>query len=817
MRRWRTGLAAVAILGSLVGTAPGQTPYKVPPAEIAAILDAPPPPRVVLSPTRDAMLLVQSKLYPSIEELAQPILRIAGVRINPRLGASQRLTHIFGLSIRPLDGSPARRVELSDGATIHSPTWSHDGRRIAFERDVQDGVELWIADAATGRAKAIAGVRLNDVLAGRGGTFAWLRDNRHILARLVPEGRGPAPAAPRAPAGPNVQETAGRRSQMPTFQDLLASAHDEELFEHFATSQLARIDTESGEVERIGAPALIMASEASPDEKYLLVSTVRRPLSYRVPFMYFTRKTEVWDASGRPVATVADLPISDEIPRQGVPTGPRNVGWQPLHDARLLWTEALDGGDPRKKVPHRDKLMGLAAPFTDGPREVMKTTHRLIGMIWFAEKDHVLIGEFDRDRRWRTNSLVDLTRPEESPKVLFDLSVNDAYGDPGRPVLATRPDGQTTILQDGDAIYLVGQGASPEGSRPFLDKMDLKTGAKDRLFRCAPRVYEVPLGFIGDSRGNILIEHESNQEPPNEFTVDLSSGRRTKLTDNRDPAPRLSAARKELITYRRADGVTLSGTLYLPADYKEGTRLPLIIWAYPLEYSDPDTAGQVRTSPYEFPAVMGPSPLFFVLQGYALLDNATMPVVGDPETMNDTYIEQISASARAAIETLDKKGIIDPRRVGVGGHSYGAFMTANLLAHTDLFAAGIARSGAYNRSLTPFGFQTERRSYWEATDLYTKMSPFSHANKINEPILLIHGEADNNTGTFPIQSERLYQAIKGHGGTARLVMLPHESHAYRARESVLHVVAEMLDWADRYVKNRPVSPGAAAARSSATP
>jgi dipeptidyl aminopeptidase/acylaminoacyl peptidase len=806
----------MATMGLVASSASGQTPYKVPPAEVAAILDAPPPPRVVPSPTRDAMLLVQSRLYPSIEELARPVLRIAGVRIDPRLGVSQRLTHIVGLSVQPLDGSPARRIALPDGATIHSPTWSHDGRRIAFERDVADGVELWVADAATGRAKAIAGVRINDVLAMRGRAFAWMRDNQHLLVRMVPERRGAAPATPRAPSGPNVQETAGRRSQMPTFQDLLASPHDEDLFEYFATSQLGRVDADSGVVERIGAPAMITEAEVSPDEKYVLVGTVRRPFSFRVPFVYFTRKTEVWDAGGRPVVTVADLPISDEIPRQGVPTGPRNVEWQPLHDARLVWTEALDGGDPRARAPQRDRMMAMAGPFTDAPREVMKVTQRLIGLSWLPETDHALVEEFDRDRRWRTTSLVDLTRPEATRKVLFDLSINDAYGDPGVPMTATRPDGETTILQDGDAIYLVGRGASPEGSRPFLDKMDLKTGVKSRLFRCAPRVYDVPLGFIGEDRDRILIEHESSQEPPNEFSVDLSTGRRSKLTDYRDPAPRLSAARKELITYKRADGVPLSGTLYLPADYKEGTRLPLMIWAYPLEYSDAGTAGQVRTSPYQFPSVMGPSPLFFVLQGYALLDNATMPVVGDPETMNDTYIEQIAASARAAIETLDRKGVIDPRRVGVAGHSYGAFMTANLLAHTDLFAAGIARSGAYNRSLTPFGFQTERRSYWEATDLYTKISPFSHAHRINEPILLIHGEADNNTGTFPIQSERLYQAIKGNGGTARLVMLPHESHAYRARESVLHVVAEMLEWADKYVKNRPLSPGsAAAAKTSA--
>jgi dipeptidyl aminopeptidase/acylaminoacyl peptidase len=794
-----------AITGGMAGTAPGQTPYKRPPAEIAAILDTPPPPAVLLSPARDVMLLVDGRAYPSIEELAEPVLRLAGVRINPRLGASQRLTSATGLSIQPLDGSPARRIIMPPGARIHGPVWSNGGKKVAFTRDVPDGVELWVADAATGQARAITGVRINDVL---GGAADWLSDNRHLLVRLVPRDRGQPPAAARAPTGPNVQETSGRRSQMPTFPDLLASPHDEELFEYFATSQLARIDADSGEVERIGTPAILTDVEASPDEKYILVETVKRPFSYRVPYAYFTRKTEVWNAAGRGIATVAELPISDEVPRQGVTRGPRNVHWQPLHDARLIWTEALDGGDPRAKVPHRDRIMAWAAPFAAAPGEIMKVTHRLRGVTWLAEKDHGLVTEFDRDRRWRTTSLVDLARPEESRKVLFDLSINDAYGDPGVAVIATRPDGVRTILQDGDSIYLIGQGASPGGSKPFLDKMDLKTGRRERLYRSAEHAYEIPLGFVGDSRTRIVISHESRTEARNEFAVDLSSGRRTKLTDNRDPAPRLSAAKKELITYRRGDGVPLSGTLYLPADYKAGTRLPLIIWAYPLEYSDPGTAGQVRTSPDMFPRVIGPSQLFFVLEGYALLDNATMPVVGDPETMNDTFVEQIAASARAAIETLDRKGVIDPQRVGVGGHSYGAFMTANLLAHTDLFVAGIARSGAYNRSLTPFGFQSERRNYWEATDLYTKVSPFAHAHKINEPILLIHGEADNNTGTFPIQSERLFDAIKGNGGTARLVMLPHESHGYRARESVLHVTAEMLEWADRHVKHHHVSAGA---------
>jgi dipeptidyl aminopeptidase/acylaminoacyl peptidase len=789
----------LSVLLSVATPVRGQTPYKQPPAEVVAILDAPPPPLAIDSPTRDALLLVDVRPYPSIEVLAQPVLRLAGVRINPRAGCTQRPVHQSGLTILPLDGSPGRKVALPEGASIHGPRWSNDGSKIAFAVDLPDRVELWIADVATGQAKPVPGARLNDVMV-RGVT--WLADNRHLLAALVPEGRGQAPQPPRAPVGPNIQESSGRLSQMATFQDLLTNPHEEDLFEHFATSQLVRIDTGTGQIERIGRPGLFTDAEFSPDEKYLLVQTIHRPFSYRVPYDYFARKTEVWDTNARRLAAVADLPISDDVPRQGVPTGPRSVQWQPLHNARLSWTEALDGGDPRKKVPHRDRALAWEAPFRGSPTEVMTFQHRFTGFDWLAEKDHALAEEIDRDRRWRTTAVVDLTKPIESRKVLFDLSSQDAYRNPGSPVTTTRPDGVTTILQDGETIYLSGQGASPAGSRPFLDSLNLKSGEKLRIFHCAEGAFESVVAFLGDSRSKVLIRHETKTEPTNYFLVDLASGKRTKLTDFRDPAPQLTGIKKELIKYERADGVPLSGTLYLPPDYKEGTRLPLIIWAYPLEFSDAGTAGQVRTSPNTFTRLVGPSQLFFVTQGYAVLDNATMPVVGDPETMNDTYVEQISAAAHAAIATLDKRGLIDPKRVGVGGHSYGAFMTANLLAHTDLFAAGIARSGAYNRSLTPFGFQSERRSYWEATDLYTKMSPFTYANKINEPILLIHGEADNNSGTFPIQSERLFQAVKGNGGTARLVILPHESHAYRARESVLHVLSEMFEWADRYVKHR---------------
>jgi dipeptidyl aminopeptidase/acylaminoacyl peptidase len=794
----KRSICLVFVLAACSAAAVSETVYRLPPKEITQIIDTAPAPEVVVSPARDAVLLADYEGYPPIAFVSQPMLRLAGLRIAPQTSSRQRLRRFTGLSILLLDGSPARRIGLPEGAKIGLPVWSHDGKRLAFTRDVADGVELWTADASTGKAGAVASVRLNDVL---GRPFSWLRDNRRLLAWLVPAGRGAAPESPRVPAGPVVQETAGKVSQMATFEDLLKDTHDEDLFEHYATAQLAVVDTASGAVIPVGQPGMFLAAEFSPDERYLLVTRLKKPFSYRVPYFFFTRSVEILDPAGKSVRTVADLPISDEIPRQGVPSGPRAVEWQPLRPATLVWVEALDGGDPLKKAPNRERVMRLTAPFSESPAELFRVKHRFTSFAWTAKVDEALLAEYDRDRRWRTVSLVNLAAPAAAPKVVFDLSANDAYKDPGTPVLDLRPDGQRVLLKDGDAIYLAGPGATESGNRPFLDRMDLKTLRKERLFRCGEKGYEQFVSFAGASRRSILLRSESKTDPPNYFVLDVKSGRRKRVTDFPDTTPQVTKMSKELIRYSRKDGVALSGTLYLPPDYKPGTRLPLIIWAYPLEYSDSDTAGQVRGSSQTYTRLNGATPIFFALHGYAVLNDATMPVVGDPETVNNTYIEQITDSARAAIEKLDSLGVVDRGRVCIAGHSYGAFMAANLLAHSDLFAAGIARSGAYNRSLTPFGFQTERRSYWEATDLYTKISPFAHADKIKKPLLLIHGEADDNSGTFPIQSERLFEAIRGNGGTARLVLLPNEAHGYRARESILHTLAEMLEWADRYVKN----------------
>ena len=776
-----------------------QTPYRLPPEEVVRIVDAAPTPLVEVSPARNAMMLVDYLPNPSIEVLARPILRIAGLRISPQISGRQRITQYTGITVKNLMTGTDVHVKLPPDARIGYPVWSHDGKRIAFELDGEGRIELWVADPASGKAGAIKGLTLNDVLDA---PFAWMSDNKTLLVRAVDPGRGAPPPVPKRPLGPNTEETHGKIAKVATYEDLLKSQYDEDLFTYYAASQLMLVDATDGKQTPIGKPGLYASSDFSPNARFLLVTVLRKPYSYRVPYEDFTRSVEVWDSKGNVVKTIADLPISDEVPTQGVPTGPRDVEWQPLRSATLVWEEALDGGDPVQKVPFRDKVMTLSAPFAGDPKELFRTQDRITGFAWLPVQDDVLAAEYNRDRRWRTTASISLAHPADSRRVLFSLNVNDAYHDPGRPVYETKPNGESTVIKDGDWIFLSGRGATELGDRPFLDRMNIVTLETERVFRSEEGGVEQFLSFIGPGQTRLLTRFENRTAPPNFYErVPGTTGRKA-LTAFADPAPQLTGMKKELIKYVRPDGVPLSGMLYLPADYRAGTRLPCLIWAYPLEYSDAATAGQVRGSADAFTFFRGATPLLFVTQGYAVLMDATMPVVGDPETVNNTFVEQIVSSAKSAIDRLDSMGVIDRKRVCISGHSYGAFMTVNLLAHSDLFAAGIARSGAYNRTLTPFGFQTERRSFWEAQDTYMKMSPFTYADKIKAPLLLIHGEADNNTGTFPIQSERLFQALKGTGGAARLVMLPFESHGYSARESVLDVLAESFSWADTYVKNR---------------
>ena len=779
--------------------------YLSPPQNVADVLNAKPTPGASLSPDKQTLLLVDYEAYPPLELLARPFLALGGVRVDPALSARHRSGYATGFTLLSIaDGVQTPVTGLPEGAQIGSPVWARNGNRWAFTRDTETGVEVWVGERETAACRLLAGFHVTDIL---GGPLRFLDDSTTLLVWQVPLSRGEAPQAVRVPLGPVVQETENKTVKASTFQDLLQNPHDEDLFAFYGQSQLAYVNTDTGAILPLGAPDLYTGVRPSPDENYLLVSRLQKPFSYRVPASYFARTTEVWDAkTAHVVRTVANLGVSDQIPQQGVPVGPRGFVWQELHPATLLWVEAQDGGDPMAKVPFRDAAKKLSAPFTEEPADVLSVVHRFSSWDWLANPDDVLVSEYDRDRRWHTTYRLNLNRPDEKT-VLFDLSIHDAYADPGDPLYRLLPEGAAVILQNGNTIYLAGRGANPDGDRPFLDAMDLSTGDKTRLWQCASDVYEAFVAFLGDENNprEMLTSRQSRTQPANYFVRNLATSDTRQLTHFSDPHPDLTGMKKELVKYERAsDGVPLSGMLYLPVGYDEasGEKLPLILWAYPNEYSDAQTAGQVRGSTNTFTRLGGDSPLWFVTQGYAVLNNATVPVVGDPETMNDNFVEQIVGAAQAAIDVLDKRGLVDPARVLVAGHSYGAFMTANLLAHSDLFAAGIARSGAYNRTLTPFGFQAERRSYWEARDVYTRLSPFTYANQIKNPLLLIHGAMDNNPGTFTVQSERFYQALQANGATARLVLLPFEAHGYRAKESVLHVLAEMFAWADKYVKNR---------------
>jgi len=773
--------------------------YKIPPQEIVDIVDAPAAPSVVMSPRGNAMLLVETRAHPSIALLARPFQRLAGLRIDPALKARRRSNETVSYNIMHFHDGKQIPVKLPEHARLGTPSWSHDGRWIAFTRDGERGVELWVADANTGQAKQIHGVLVNDLF---GTPFSWMRDNRRLLVRARPLHDGPAPVEPITPVGPIVDQTHGVVSRPPTYQDLLRSQYDEELFAYYAQTQLMLIDVVSASVEAFGAPDMIMGATFSPDERYLLVNRLQRPFSSRVPYSLFSRVVEIQNTAGAVIATVADLPIADRIPTHGVQTGPRSVVWQELLGSTLIWVEALDGGDPMRDVPYRDRVMRFASPFGNSPAKVMKLQHRFSGFTWLDTPETVLLSEFDRSRRWRTTSLIDLTAAESTRRVLFDLSANDAYNNPGSPVMHRREDGASVVVQDGNWLYFRTGGASDEGRRPRLDRWHILTLERETIFESPENRHDSFISFVEGDKSKLVLRSESPLDAPNYILFSLDDSLHKVLTSFTDPAPHLTGVRKQLLRYKRSDGAALSGVLYYPPQYQPGMRYPLVIWAYPREYSDPSTAGQVRSSPNSFTFFRGTTPLMLLTQGYAVLMDATMPVIGDADRMNDTFIEQIVNAGRAAIDTLDAMGVIDRERVLLMGHSYGAFMTANLLAHTDDYAAGVARSGAYNRTLTPFGFQSERRSFWEAPELYIHVSPFRYADNIKAPLLIIHGVEDNNPGTYTIQSERLFQAIRGNGGTARLVLLPHEGHSYIARESVLHTIAEMIEWAETHVKQR---------------
>jgi dipeptidyl aminopeptidase/acylaminoacyl peptidase len=784
----------------------GAEKYQKPPKAVLDVLNAPSVPQLSLSPTHTFAVEAQPVRYPPIAELSQPMLRIAGMRINPRTNGLHNTIFNSSLSLRKIPEGTAVKIELPPNGKFSGAHWAADGVHFAFTNTTNAGVELWLGDT-TGKTHKVEAARINAVFAGGGGRggpavsndVQWMPDNKTLLVELTRANRGPAPAEVATPAGPHVQESLGGGAPEVTHEDMLQTPHDEDLFVYYGTSQLATVDSETGKITPLGKPGIITSVRVSPNGKDLLITSLHKPFSYLHAAGDFPKDIEVWDLTGKVLHKVASLPLADKVPINGVLTGPRNVQWRASDPATLLWVEALDGGDLKNQVPFRDKVVALKAPFTGGPREIFKTEQRFANLIMAAKGPMALVSDSERKTRRVRTFQIDLDNPASEAKVIWSRNQQDRYRDPGTPLMKVLPNGSVVLVQDGDNIFLSGAGSSPTGDHPFLDRFNMATKQSERLFQCDNESYEGVVALLDEKGGRFLTRRESPTLPPNYYTRRPGTSP-VAVTHYADPQPSIRGIRKELVKYKRNDGVDLSFTLYLPPDYKPGTRLPTLVWAYPYEFNDADTAGQVSGSTQRFTEMTGYSQLFFALTGYAVLDNAAMPVVGDPDVVNDHYLDQIIVDAKAAIDKAVEMGVTDRDRVGVGGHSYGAFMTENLLAHCDLFKAGIAESGAANRTLTPFGFQSERRTIWEAPQVYLGMSPFMYADKIKAPLLLIHGEADDNDGTWPIQSQRMYEAVRGNGGTVRLVFLPFEAHGYRGKETIEHVLWEKFQWFDKYVK-----------------
>lgn len=818
-RRWTglvlsMGLLAVAPLAWAAAPQPaaaqaqGVNGYELPSAALQAVVDAPRAPSLYLSPRRDVAAMMQMPSLPSIQVVAQPELKLAGLRINPRTFSDSRFS--FGEKLwlmNVADGKERQISGLPAKLSIASVMWSPDQKWLAFNQvDAASGAnELWLVDVAGGSARRLV-AGLNTVI---GSGYQWLPDSRGLVVFTRPANLGAAPAADGIPTGPAVQQTSqgGGVVSIRTYQDLLKNQADARQFDYYATTQPMEVSLD-GSTRAIGAAGIFMGFAVSPDGRFVLRQPVQRPYSYVVPVGSFPRRIEVIDrASGKLVHTVAVRPLVEGLPtgNDAEVTGVRDISWRGDADATLVWAEAQDGGDPNREAKVRDAVLMQAAPFDKPPVTLAQLGSRLVGINWGRGDLALLTESWWKTRKTRT-WLIAPDNAGAEPRLLWDRDAQDRYSDPGRPLLSSDDRGRSLLrtTADGSSLYLAGAGASPEGDRPFVDRFDIASGKATRLFHSQAPSYAAPVALLDDQGSSLLLSRESPDEPANFYVQSLADAatQPRALTHFAHPLPQLKGVQKEQIRYKRKDGVDLTATLLLPPGYdpkRDGPR-PLLMWAYPGEFKSAAAASQVTDSPYRFNAVSYWGPQAFLAKGYVVLASPSMPIIGEGDKEpNDTYIEQLVANAQAAVDEVVRRGVTDREHIAIGGHSYGAFMTANLLAHTRLFKAGIARSGAYNRTLTPFGFQAEERNYWQAQDVYQKMAPFNYADKIKDPILFIHGVDDNNSGTFPIQSERMFAAVKGLGGTARLVMLPNESHAYRARESIMTMLAESERWLEQTI------------------
>ncbi len=779
--------------------------YQKPPSDIADIINNAINRKVIISPDGSFLLVLEKQAYPTIAELAKPELKLAGLCINPQNNSLSNAPTYTSISLKPSDGKEAKTfIGLPPDAQIAEVTFSPDNTQFAFTNTTPAGVELWMASTLNYSCKKLSTFYLNTCY---GTSYQWAADGQSILAKFVVDNK-PAPPTPKnIPTGPIVAQNLGEIKPTKTYQNLLKNTYDEQLLDYYLQAQLKTVYL-NGQVINYSTPAIYKQLELSPDGNYVLLSTLAKPYSYLVPIQYFANTIQLADKYGKIIRKLATIPLADNLPNgyDAVVTGQREFGWRADKPSTYYWVEAQDDGDPAKRTAIRDMIftqdvnLALAKKLAScyyrfnkidwGDDNIAIITER-----WFKTRGERRVFIKPSDPLYRVN--------------LWDRYYENNYDNPGefiktnnnyhKPVLLTEY--QNSSDKENLTIFSISEGCSAQGKRPYILKFNVKTKLTDTLLRSQATFYEKPIYF--NNQDFAIITRESATQNPNYYKIELRKKKTEQLTYFIPPYPQLFGVQKQIVNYIRKDGLPLSATLYLPKTYIPKAKLPVLMWAYPREYKTANAAGQVTTSAYQFTEVPWSSPIFWVTQGYAVLDDVAMPIVGESNDQpNDTFIAQLIQNAEAAIDAIVKLGIADNKRIAIGGHSYGAFMAANLLAHTTLFTAGIARSGAYNRSLTPFGFQGEERTYWQVPEVYNALSPFAYADKIKSPLLLIHGQADENTGTFPMQSERFYNALKANGATTRLVMLPLETHSYKAKESILHTLWEMNNWLNFYVKGK---------------
>ena len=780
--------------------------YQKPPKEILDLVDVSRAPSVLMDDDKNQMVLLYRNSYKSIEELSKEEMRLGGLRIDPKTNIGSRVTYINNVKLKKLDKKEAKIVQvegLPENPKLTNFKWSPDQRKIALTNTTTEGVELWVLDIESASASKITGAHLN---ANIGNVIHWFEDGASLLVKMISKNRKPLINTKTAvPIGPTISVNNGKKAQNRTYQDLLKNKNDEHNFEQLATSEIYRVSLDGSSEKWLGAD-LYRELTFSPDGNYVMVVTINQPFSYLVPYGRFPSKTKIYTKEGAEVETVLDVPLIEDLPQgfMAVRKGKRNFSWRNDKSSTLTYVMALDEGDPAKEVEHRDEMFELEAPFKSDGKSILKTINRFYNVQWGT--DNVAIAY---DYWWNTrNTKTYLFNPSDASKapiVLHDRNYQDRYSDPGGFIMERNDMGSMVLTIFNNQAFSIGDGYTKDGQFPFVDQLNLKSRKNKRVYQSTYTDKVEDISNYDPKKKKLLVRIESPSEYPNYYFRTVGGKQIDQITHFENPFKSLQSVDKQVISYIREDGIELSGTLYLPIGYDKNKKekAPMIMWAYPTEFKDKSSAGQNTKNPNEFTYPYYGSMVYWVTRGYIVLDDASFPIIGGgDDEPNDSFREQLVANAKAAIDAVDELGYVDRDRVAVGGHSYGAFMVANLLSHSDLFAAGIARSGAYNRTLTPFGFQSEERNYWEAPEIYNGMSPFMHAEKMNEPLLLVHGEADNNSGTYPMQSERYFNALKGLGATVRLVMLPKESHGYRSKENILHLLWEQDQWLEKHVKNK---------------